>query len=933
MAVTAKFQADFSSFIAAIDKAEVALVDFGKGAGKVESQLNKMVDSFSGRKLIQEASLMTIAVEKAGGTAKLTARELEQVGAKANEAADKMRRLGYEVPAGLQKLADETKGATGNLQAMKSVATSLFGAFTITAAVGAIISFGKATLDAADELTKLHDKTGITVEGLQRFQAAGDDAGNTIDDITGAIVKMEDKLVSGDSSAAGALKKLGLSFADLKGLSPENQFIAISDAIRQVKDPAEQVNIAIDLFGKQGANVLPTLKRGFDDLRDSAVGMSADTVQALDDVGDALARMSRKGKADAAELFSFLFLGWGKADREAKRFKDQLDNLTSPNNLPAALPSLTLTHEQLQTINHDLDEQAREHKKAAEEAKRHAEQLQKAAERFRESVQALSFKKFIDDSIPMVGLIQDLSDRSGKFREGLDNLNASVNEFHDGITVAGDEITTVTIPMFSTLPNVVAKNTDAFKNAAKATFSWSDSLKGLVTGNFGASISAIGGQLKDMLNPSKILNTAIGGGLSGLISAGISGIGALFGKLFSNPEKEINPIREAFVQLNGGLAALNKHAHDAGVTLDALLNAKNPEQYKKAIDDLNAAFAAMQKKIDDANGELADFLQSAVQMGGVLPKSFDAAIAKLIEMGRITEANAELFKKLTGATSVDFHTMEDIAKKYGIALSDLGPAFQSAKLNDAAKAVINDFDTLARGGADVDKILAGMKKPINDIVNDSIKFGVAIPENMKPWIEQLLKTHQLIDENGDEITDLSKIKFADPIVTEFDKLIKKIQELIDKLTGPLTGAITGLPSVTVGVDVNDGVRPEPVSTGGLVTAHGVQHFARGGRVLPFLARGTDTVPAMLTPGEIVLNKAQQQRLASSDGGDLSGVRADLQAIRAALEQPGQDVQATIMMDGVQVGKVVFKNVRNNTGGIRSDALASLGSQVTTWSAA
>src|SRR6185369_8035542 len=112
MAVTAKFQADFSSFIQAIDKAEVALVDFGKGAGKVESSLNRMVDNFSGRKLVQEASLMTIAVEKAGGVAKLTAQEIERVGAKANEAADKMKRLGYEVPAGLKKLADETKNAS-----------------------------------------------------------------------------------------------------------------------------------------------------------------------------------------------------------------------------------------------------------------------------------------------------------------------------------------------------------------------------------------------------------------------------------------------------------------------------------------------------------------------------------------------------------------------------------------------------------------------------------------------------------------------------------------------------------------------------------------------------------------------------------------------------------------------------------------------------
>ena len=171
MAVTAKFQADFSSFIQAIDKAEVALVDFGKGAGKVESSLNRMVDNFYGRKLIQEASLMTIAVEKAGGVAKLTAQEIERVGTKANEAADKMRRLGYEVPAGLQKLADETKNASSNMQGLEGIASKLLGAFTIGAAVSAMAAFGKQILADADALVKLHDKTGVSIEGLQRFLA------------------------------------------------------------------------------------------------------------------------------------------------------------------------------------------------------------------------------------------------------------------------------------------------------------------------------------------------------------------------------------------------------------------------------------------------------------------------------------------------------------------------------------------------------------------------------------------------------------------------------------------------------------------------------------------------------------------------------------------------------------------------------------------
>ena len=64
-------------------------------------------------------------------------------------------------------------------------------------------------------------------------------------------------------------------------------------------------------------------------------------------------------------------------------------------------------------------------------------------------------------------------------------------------------------------------------------------------------------------------------------------------------------------------------------------------------------------------------------------------------------------------------------------------------------------------------------------------------------------------------------------------------------------------------------QPEPVpgaSTGAKVLPFGIQHLAGGG-----WARGTDTVPAMLTPGELVLNAAQQKNVARAMSGSTSVV--------------------------------------------------------------
>jgi hypothetical protein len=272
---------------------------------------------------------------------------------------------------------------------------------------------------------------------------------------------------------------------------------------------------------------------------------------------------------------------------------------------------------------------------------------------------------------------------------------------------------------------------------------------------------------------------------------------------------------------------------------------------------------------------------------------------------------------LSGASTVSFGTMRDIATKYGADLEALGPKFEAAKIGDTAQGIINDFDTLQRGLGDTDEALTVMRKPINDLVNDSLKFGTAIPENFRPWVEQLEKTGQLTDVNGDKIDDLSKLKFSDPIATQFQTLIDKISKLIDTISGPngLTAGLNGIPAkvttevVTVHSDIyNDRQDNGDTSTaafGGYVGAFGVQRLAGGGRILPFPGSpsGIDTVPIWAAPGEGVVNRQGmatigQDGLAAINKGqglggstmvvDLQGLRDDLAEV---MQQQADDRRA------------------------------------------
>lgn len=112
MALSAKFLADFETFYTACQKAEVSLTSFQSNASKVEGALKRMQDSFTGTKLIQDAQLMSTAYERlAKEGIGLTSAELQRMGTTASAAIEKMRAIGMDVPAGIQKIATEAEKA------------------------------------------------------------------------------------------------------------------------------------------------------------------------------------------------------------------------------------------------------------------------------------------------------------------------------------------------------------------------------------------------------------------------------------------------------------------------------------------------------------------------------------------------------------------------------------------------------------------------------------------------------------------------------------------------------------------------------------------------------------------------------------------------------------------------------------------------------
>jgi hypothetical protein len=898
MAITGKFIADFSSFIDAINKAELKLVDFGKGASGVETKLNNMVDSFSGRKLIQEASLMTIAVEKSGGVAALTAKEFERVGATANEAADKLRRLGYEVPPGLQTLADATKDvgreANSTRALLSGLQQQLAGMFTI----GAVIAFGREVLNAGDSIQKMSDQTHFSSAEVQKLQYIAGQSSSSIQSLIGASQELTLRLGDENSGAAGAVKKLVGNLDAFQKLGAYDQLVTLGDALGQIKNPTDQAASAAAIFGKNWKEILPAIRSGMRDVGNQAPLMADETVKSLDRIGDALTRakaqavswggttvtwIEQAGFALGDYLSKFQPSNWGMMNSQLLAAEVALNDktglagamskLVKPSvDVAKGITAIGMSSRQAADLTEYLNETAKDsialHEKQAAAAKKAADELAKLLAHIQDIERgspAATFKIVdLKDAIHSVGLTADanadvlttFANTTVRSASDVDALRGSVEDlerkgrFLEAAMVGVNK-------QIGMLPNVVPKATkaidDAREAAAKSTGIFAtlkDSLENLWKGFSGGDglsgvFANIGKGAVDQLG------RALTGGIQGLIGLGVKGIGSLFGKLFSNPEKEINPIRQAFVDAAGGLSLLNERAHDAGVTLNALLNAKNPEAYKKAIDDLNAAF---------------QFQDSAMQ------------------------------------------TLDDTAKKYGFTLAEMPDKFRQGKLDEQFLQLFQDQKVLTAGGFDFDAVLQKQVASFQDLITTALETGATIPAQMKPAIERLIDLGLVTDASGEKLEDIGKLTFAETLDAEFTTLIDTINKLSDAISRGLGLAIASIPDRTVHIGFQVDDFPKELSGdsfaagGGIVAGMGIQHFAGGGNVLPFMPRGTDTVPAMLTPGEMVLNRSQQSRLLGlADGrtstealsnadvvNELQGLRVELASDRRLLPKMIRD---------------------------------------------
>ncbi len=186
-----------------------------------------------------------------------------------------LQKAGATASNSFKGLAGAANGLVGGLQTLMPLATG-----------AGMVAMAKGAIDAADNMNDLSQKTGVSVERLSQFKQAAEKSGTSIEGVGSALVKLSRGLV--DGKAQEALQGIGISATDAAGkLKPTDQILLeVSRKFAAMPDGAEKSALAMQLFGKSGADMIPMLNMGDKAIQALGVTMSGKFAKDADAFND-----------------------------------------------------------------------------------------------------------------------------------------------------------------------------------------------------------------------------------------------------------------------------------------------------------------------------------------------------------------------------------------------------------------------------------------------------------------------------------------------------------------------------------------------------------------------------------------------------------------------------------------------------------------------
>lgn len=171
-------------------------------------------------------------------------------------AVDQTRSAFDSIRGNLAKLGDESNRVKGLLAGL--------GVSLSAAGFAAMI---KSALDAADQLNKLSQKIGISVEALSTLRFAAQLSDVSLETLQKGIKGLSQNITeanTGVGDGAQVFEALGISVKNADGSmkSTEAVLLQVADVFAHLEDGAVKTALSVKLFGKAGQDMIPFLNQG-----------------------------------------------------------------------------------------------------------------------------------------------------------------------------------------------------------------------------------------------------------------------------------------------------------------------------------------------------------------------------------------------------------------------------------------------------------------------------------------------------------------------------------------------------------------------------------------------------------------------------------------------------------------------------------------------
>jgi hypothetical protein len=198
--------------------------------------------------------------------------------------------------------------------------TALSGARTLLAQVAAVVSVGvfiniaKQAASAADEIGKMSQRVGASVENLSALSLVAKTSDVDMATLTKtmiALTRRVSELQGGSKEAARDFGALGLSARDFKGKDAAQQVDVVAAAFERLRDSPEKTALGFRIFGRQVGAVIPLLNSlagegglqgAITRARELGVLLSEDTARAAQAINDDLTIIKEQVMAGAARF-------------------------------------------------------------------------------------------------------------------------------------------------------------------------------------------------------------------------------------------------------------------------------------------------------------------------------------------------------------------------------------------------------------------------------------------------------------------------------------------------------------------------------------------------------------------------------------------------------------------------------------------------------